>query len=76
MLNPDTGQRRQFVGWDVMGSTCPVPDDNVVYIGKTLFSIMMLDSRNNRRWNITFYDYAASPMSKHTMTAYSMIFLC
>lgn len=73
MLDPLTGQREQILGWETQRATCPVMSSDAVYLGRTQYSIMMVDTRNqHRKWNITFYDYTASPMDKDEMNNYGM----
>ncbi|KAK5641329.1 hypothetical protein RI129_009876 [Pyrocoelia pectoralis] len=74
MLDPNTGQREQVLGWDRMSPTCPIETVNGVYVGRTQYSIMMVDSRNtNRKWNVTFYDYTANPLSKEMLNNYALV---
>ncbi|XP_022905104.2 serine/threonine-protein kinase/endoribonuclease IRE1 [Onthophagus taurus] len=71
-LDPTTGQKHHILSWDNISPTCPAPSSEAVYVGRTLYSIMMVDSKhNNRKWNVSFYDYAASPMSKDMLFAYN-----
>lgn len=72
ILDPITGHKQHILSWDNVESTCPVQNPDAVYVGRTLYSIMMVDSRNgNRKWNVSFYDYSASPMSKEMGLRYS-----
>ncbi|KAB0793431.1 hypothetical protein PPYR_13051 [Photinus pyralis] len=74
MLDPRTGQREQVLGWDRMSPTCPIESVDGVYVGRTQYSIMMVDSRNtNRKWNVTFYDYTANPLSKEMLNNYELV---
>ncbi|KAF5287499.1 hypothetical protein FQA39_LY04127 [Lamprigera yunnana] len=74
MLDPRTGQRQQILGWDRMSPTCPIESADAVYIGRTQYSIMMVDIRNtNRKWNVTFYDYTANPLSKEKLMSYELV---
>ncbi|KRT82319.1 hypothetical protein AMK59_3942 [Oryctes borbonicus] len=74
ILDPITGHRQHVLSWDNVGSTCPIHNPDAVYVGRTSYSIMMVDSRNgNRKWNVSFYDYAASPMSMEMVHRYNLV---
>ncbi|XP_065159273.1 serine/threonine-protein kinase/endoribonuclease IRE1 [Atheta coriaria] len=75
MLDPKTGNRQQILGWDILhGPTCPVQTPDAIYIGRTEYSLRMVDSKqSNRRWNVTFYEYAAVPMDKDTAALYDFL---
>lgn len=64
-----------MAGWEQISPTCPIKNKNAIYVGRTKYSIMMVDIKNPlRRWNITFYDYRASPMSKEEIAKYGDCF--
>lgn len=72
MLDPKTGKRQQILGWDSMGTTC-IQASEAIYIGRTQYSIMMIDSAHgNRKWNVSFYEYSATPMDKETISKFGM----
>ncbi|KAK4874212.1 hypothetical protein RN001_013572 [Aquatica leii] len=74
MMDPHTGQRQQILGWEKLSPTCPIESSHAVYIGRTQYSIMMVDSRNtNRKWNVTFYDYTSNPVSKEMLMGYDLV---
>lgn len=61
------------MGWESTGETCPIDNSEAVYLGRTKYSVMMVDIRNPlKKWNVTFYDYAATPMSKDELNNYGM----
>lgn len=71
MLDPKTGKRQQILGWESVSPTCPIQTPEAIYLGKTKYMIMMVDTVNiNKKWNITFYEYSASPMSKEMLSNY------
>ncbi|XP_018329756.1 serine/threonine-protein kinase/endoribonuclease IRE1 isoform X2 [Agrilus planipennis] len=74
MLNPKTGNKHRVFGWDTTASTCPKESPgNSVYVGRTQYSIIMMDSQNlERKWNVSFYDYSANPMSKEHLNNYEL----
>lgn len=70
-IDPNTGEKRPILGWHASDPTCPVTSPNAVYIGRTHYSIMMVDSRNtNRKWNVTFYEYSAASMNSDALNNY------
>lgn len=71
LLDPLTGQRQHILGWDHSGPTCPIESRETIYLGRTQYTIMMIDTQNgNRKWNVTFYEYSAMPMSKDNINNY------
>lgn len=71
MLDSKTGQRQQILGWDRSSPTCPLQASDAVYVGQTEYSIMMVNTKDpSRKWNITFYDYTATPMGKEELSNY------
>ncbi|XP_044252297.1 serine/threonine-protein kinase/endoribonuclease IRE1-like [Tribolium madens] len=72
-LDPITGRKEQVLGWDP-SPTCPIESKKFVFIGRTKYDIMMVDSNNKlRKWNVTFYDYTAQTMSKEEMNNYDLV---
>lgn len=75
-LDPQTGERNQVAGWENFSPKCPIKSNNAIYVGRTKYSILMVDTKTpQRKWNITFYDYRASPMTKDEMNSYGNVFL-
>lgn len=72
-LDPKTGNKEQILGWGDNSPTCPVEVNNFVYIGRTQYNIMMVDTNtHNKKWNITFYDYTAADMRVDEFSNYGM----
>lgn len=64
-----------MVGWETFSPKCPVKNHNGIYVGRTKYSIMMVDIKPpQRKWNITFYDYRASPMLPDEINNYGNVF--
>ncbi|XP_011300602.1 serine/threonine-protein kinase/endoribonuclease IRE1 [Fopius arisanus] len=60
-IDPVSGKRKQFLGFEEADSTCPLDIQDAIFVGRTEYNIIMIDSKQkDRRWNITFYDYSAS----------------
>lgn len=77
LVEPRTGQREPVLGWNsnpVDPNTCPLVPGSGVYIGRTQYEILMLDVNNEskRKWNVTFFGYAAEPMSSDMRVNYGM----
>lgn len=77
MMDPETGIRQKVIGFEKTAPTCPITSPNAVYVGRTQYTIMMIDSKaKDRHWNVTFYDYTASPMGKEMMSEYGKLSYC
>ncbi|XP_019770362.2 serine/threonine-protein kinase/endoribonuclease IRE1 [Dendroctonus ponderosae] len=73
-LDPKTGNKEQILGWGDNSPTCPVEVNNFVYIGRTQYNIMMVDTNtHNKKWNITFYDYTAADMRVDEFSNYDLV---
>lgn len=73
-LDPRNGNKQQVLGWDITTSTCPLETNQFIYIGRTKYNIMMVDSHNpQRKWNVTYYDYTATPMTKDEKSNYDFV---
>ncbi|KAK0161952.1 hypothetical protein PV327_008347 [Microctonus hyperodae] len=59
-IDPVTGDREHLLGFNEADSTCPLETPDAIFIGRTEYNIIMVDSKQTeRKWNITFYDYSA-----------------
>lgn len=73
-IDPRTGERKQLLGFDEVKNTCPLEMQNVVFMGRTEYNIMMVDSKQkNRKWNVTFYDYTATKMEPEGIENYDLV---
>ncbi|XP_006624186.1 serine/threonine-protein kinase/endoribonuclease IRE1 isoform X1 [Apis dorsata] len=73
-IDPRTGQREQLLGFDKVKNTCPVEMQNAVFMGRTEYNIIMVDSKQkNRKWNVTFYDYSATKMEPEGIENYDLV---
>ncbi|CAH1180370.1 unnamed protein product [Phaedon cochleariae] len=73
-LDPSTGKKQQILGWDDYSPTCPVDTELFVYIGRSQYNLRMVDEKQaENKWNITFYDYAARPMTKKELNVYDFV---
>ncbi|XP_003699825.1 serine/threonine-protein kinase/endoribonuclease Ire1 isoform X2 [Megachile rotundata] len=73
-VDPRTGEREQILGFDKVKNTCPLEMQNAVFVGRTEYNIMMVDSKQkNRKWNVTFYDYSATKMESDGIEDYELV---
>ncbi|KAF7265858.1 hypothetical protein GWI33_020928 [Rhynchophorus ferrugineus] len=73
-LDPKTGNKEQIIGWGDNSPTCPVDVNNFVYIGRTKYTIMMVDTNtHNKKWNVTFHDYTAATMAPDELNSYEFV---
>ncbi|KZC13752.1 PREDICTED: serine/threonine-protein kinase/endoribonuclease IRE1 [Dufourea novaeangliae] len=73
-VDPRTGQREQLLGFDTAKNTCPVEMQDGVFVGRTEYNIIMVDSkRKDRKWNVTFYDYSAAKMEPEGVESYDLV---
>ncbi|OAD60687.1 Serine/threonine-protein kinase/endoribonuclease ire-1 [Eufriesea mexicana] len=73
-IDPRTGQREQLLGFDKVKNTCPVELQNAIFMGRTEYNIIMVDSKQkNRKWNVTFYDYSATKMEPEGIENYDLV---
>ncbi|CAG9763228.1 unnamed protein product [Ceutorhynchus assimilis] len=73
-LDPKTGNKERILGWGDSSPTCPVEVNNFVYIGRTKYNILMVDTNtHNKKWNVTFYDYTAADMGVDEFSNYDLV---
>ncbi|XP_046337204.2 serine/threonine-protein kinase/endoribonuclease IRE1-like [Haliotis rufescens] len=59
-VDPLTGVKMQTLSTDGTQKTCPSSTDDLLYIGRTEYTILMFDSKTRlKRWNATFMDYSS-----------------
>jgi len=62
-INPNTGTKKSLISAGVVDSTCPREGPDAIFIGRTEYNILMMDTTNNDKiWNVTFFDYASYEM--------------
>lgn len=58
-VDPKTGHKLHTVTMDGT-QVCPSTNDNIIYIGRTEYTVAMFDVKNGmKRWNATFMDYSS-----------------
>ncbi|XP_012256735.2 serine/threonine-protein kinase/endoribonuclease IRE1 [Athalia rosae] len=73
-IDPHTGEREHLLGFDKVEHTCPVKVQDAVFVGRTEYNIMMVDSKQkDRKWNVTFYDYSAAKMKPEGTDNYELV---
>ncbi|CAG5132283.1 unnamed protein product, partial [Candidula unifasciata] len=59
-IDPITGAKVQTLSSDGAQKVCPSSNENLLYIGRTEFSIMMFDGKTGAKsWNATYMDYSS-----------------
>lgn len=70
-VNPKNGNKKPFLSFNAIDSTCPREGPDAVFIGRTEYNIIMYDTRKNEKtWNVTFYDYTSFSMDPETIQNY------
>ncbi|XP_033215389.1 serine/threonine-protein kinase/endoribonuclease IRE1 isoform X2 [Belonocnema kinseyi] len=73
-VDPQTGEREQVLGFNKVQNTCPLETQDVIYVGRTEYNIIMIDSKHkDRKWNVTFYDYSAAKMEPDFIDNYDLM---
>ncbi|GFR93988.1 serine/threonine-protein kinase/endoribonuclease ire-1 [Elysia marginata] len=59
-VDPITGAKVQTLSSDGAQKVCPSSSENLMYIGRTEYSIMMFDGKTGvKSWNATYMDYSS-----------------
>lgn len=73
-IDPMTGEREKLLSFNEAKNTCPLEIQNAIFIGRTEYNIIMVDSKHkDRKWNVTFYDYSAAKMTPDVIDNYGML---
>ncbi|EFN88565.1 Serine/threonine-protein kinase/endoribonuclease ire-1 [Harpegnathos saltator] len=73
-IDPMTGEREQLLSFNEVKNTCPLKIQNAIFIGRTEYNIIMVDSKHkDRKWNVTFYDYSAEKMESDVADNYDLL---
>ncbi|XP_011874492.1 PREDICTED: serine/threonine-protein kinase/endoribonuclease IRE1-like [Vollenhovia emeryi] len=73
-IDPTTGEREQLLSFYKVKDTCPLEMQNTIFVGRTEYNIIMVDSkRKDRKWNVTFYDYSAMQMKPDVTDNYDLV---
>lgn len=74
-IDPTTGKREQLLSFNNGKNTCPLEAQNTIFVGRTEYNIIMVDSKHkDRKWNVTFYDYSAAEMESDMIDTYGMLY--
>ena len=55
-----TGEKQLELNMDHIDRHCPKPSRNTVYLGRTLYNILMYEAHTGNQWNISFSEYATT----------------
>ncbi|XP_012535031.2 serine/threonine-protein kinase/endoribonuclease IRE1 [Monomorium pharaonis] len=73
-IDPTTGEREQLLSFYTVKDTCPLEMQNTIFVGRTEYNIIMVDSKHkDRKWNVTFYDYSAMQMEPDVIDNYDLV---
>ncbi|XP_014471160.1 PREDICTED: serine/threonine-protein kinase/endoribonuclease IRE1 [Dinoponera quadriceps] len=73
-IDPTTGEREQLLSFNEVKNTCPLKIQNAIFVGRTEYNIIMVDSKHkDRKWNVTFYDYSADKMEPDVADNYDLL---
>lgn len=73
-INPKTGSKKSLFDSHGFSSTCPREGPDSVFIGRTEYNIIMMDTSNAEKiWNITFFDYSSYSMDKEAADRFGKI---
>lgn len=73
-IDPMTGEKEQLLSFYKVKDTCPLEMQNIIFVGRTEYNIIMVDSkRKDRKWNVTFYDYSAMQMEPDVTDNYDLV---
>ncbi|XP_032689202.1 serine/threonine-protein kinase/endoribonuclease IRE1 isoform X2 [Odontomachus brunneus] len=73
-IDPTTGEREQLLSFNDVKNTCPLKIQNAIFVGRTEYNIIMVDSKHkDRKWNVTFYDYSAEKMEPDVADNYDLL---
>uniref|UniRef100_A0A224X6K4 non-specific serine/threonine protein kinase n=1 Tax=Panstrongylus lignarius TaxID=156445 RepID=A0A224X6K4_9HEMI len=62
------------LGNSELDRTCPIQSSRSIFIGRTEYNLIMLDSKSsNRHWNITYYDYTSHYLTKDQSNNYGYV---
>ncbi|XP_029178141.1 serine/threonine-protein kinase/endoribonuclease IRE1 [Nylanderia fulva] len=73
-IDPRTGMR-ESLSFNNVGNTCPSQMQNAIFVGRTEYNIIMVDSKHkDRKWNvITFNGYSAAEMEPDVTDNYDLL---
>ncbi|XP_077279454.1 serine/threonine-protein kinase/endoribonuclease Ire1 isoform X2 [Temnothorax americanus] len=73
-IDPMTGEKEQLLSFHKVKDTCPLEMQNTIFVGRTEYNIIMVDSKHkDRKWNVTFHDYSAMQMKSDVMEDYDLV---
>lgn len=59
-IDPHTGRKVETLNGDQSNRVCPANKPETIFIGRTLYTVTMYDSKSLlKRWNCTYYDYSS-----------------
>lgn len=75
MIDPVTGEKQETLSFEELEHACPRNklSGPSIFIGRTEYSLILLDSRTRERhWNVTYFDYTSSTLGAHDHKDYEL----
>lgn len=75
VIDPLTGEKQEVLSFEGLESACPhnKPLGPSIFVGRTEYSLILLDSRTRERhWNVTYFDYTSSTLGQHDSKDYDL----
>ena len=75
VIDPITGEKQEVLSFQGLETACPrnKPLGPSIFIGRTEYSLILLDSRTRERhWNVTYFDYTSSTLGQQDPQEYDL----
>ncbi|XP_057371090.1 serine/threonine-protein kinase/endoribonuclease IRE1-like [Daphnia carinata] len=75
VIDPLTGEKQEVLSFQGLEAACPrnKPLGPSIFIGRTEYSLILLDSRTRERhWNVTYFDYTSSTLGQQDPQEYDL----
>ncbi|EFX77192.1 hypothetical protein DAPPUDRAFT_305906 [Daphnia pulex] len=75
VIDPLTGEKQEVLSFQGLETACPrnKPLGPSIFIGRTEYSLILLDSRTRERhWNVTYFDYTSSTLGQQDPQEYDL----
>ncbi|KAB7504891.1 Serine/threonine-protein kinase/endoribonuclease IRE1 [Armadillidium nasatum] len=55
-----TGKTQLVMGADSVEKVCPKQSQNTIYLGRTLYNVVLFELNTGHKWNVSFYHYTST----------------
>lgn len=63
MVQRSTGDKQLVLGMQNIFERCSesanIPRSDMLFIGRTMYNVMLYEQSSGNRWNVTYYDYTS-----------------